>query len=132
MDVSESVLFANEMFYHAFSTQNFEMMADLWAKNVAVACIHPGHPPLLSRERILSSWKSILGAGGVGHIECRDPKVHLYAEVAFVVCYESLPEGYLLATNIFVQQEGHWKMVHHHVGPTAGQPQQSPLAQLNN
>ena len=38
---------------------------------------------------------------------------------AFVVCTEKLEAGDLVATNLFVQEAGGWKLAHHHAGPVA-------------
>lgn len=122
MDHTVAVLFANERFYYAFSQGNFGEMEALWAQEVAVSCLHPGHPPIFGRENILHSWKLILQEGGATGIACQAPEVSIYGDLATVICYESLEGGYLIATNIYLRQQDEWKMVHHQAGPTAGRP----------
>ena len=122
MDQAPAVLFANERFYNAFAQGNFEEMEAIWALEVAVSCLHPGHPPLFGQQAVLESWQLILQEGGTEGIQCASPLVSLYGELATVICYESLQGGHLLATNIFLLQQNEWKMVHHQAGPTSGQP----------
>ena len=50
---------------------------------------------------------------------------------AFVVCYERLGPNFLIATNLFVKEDGAWKMVHHQAGPIpppapTGEPAEDP------
>jgi hypothetical protein len=33
-----------------------------------------------------------------------------------------MPEGVLIATNLFVREGGGWKMAHHQAGPTSERP----------
>jgi hypothetical protein len=36
---------------------------------------------------------------------------------AYVVCGESIEGAELVATNVFVREDGTWKLVHHQAGP---------------
>ncbi len=38
--------------------------------------------------------------------------------MAIVVCYETVGQFTLVATNVFVREEGAWRMVHHQSGET--------------
>ena len=38
-------------------------------------------------------------------------------DVAIVVCEEELRDGSLAATNLFVREEGNWRMMHHQASP---------------
>ena len=122
MDPAAEVLFANERFYQAFGTGDLQGMEDLWAQDVAVSCIHPGHGPLTQRQEIIDSWQQILQGESAAGIECKAPEVMIYGDLAWVICFELLPENYLIATNIFVHQKGDWKIVHHQAGPTMAKP----------
>ena len=35
-------------------------------------------------------------------------------KVAYVVCYEDVEGAFLIATNVFVHEDGTWRMAHHH------------------
>lgn len=119
------VLQANARFYSAFGGSDTEAMEALWARRASVACIHPGGPVLRHREEIVASWRSIFAAGGV-HVRCVQPEVFLNGQTALVTCFEFVGEHVLLASNLFVQEDGEWKMVHHHAAATAARPAAAP------
>jgi len=117
------VLEANTAFYAAFARKDAEAMDALWAREAPVACVHPGWEPLLGREAVLDSWRRILlGGGAPPEIRCERASVHVQGDWAWVVCVEVLPGGVLAATNLFVREEGRWRMVHHHASPMAPPP----------
>lgn len=97
-------------------------MADIWASEAQVSCIHPGWPPLFGREEVLESWDGIFSGNAPPQITCHGAQAHVYGDVATVLCYERIPESYLIATNVFVREGGLWKIVHHQAGPTHGVP----------
>ncbi|MBU0726788.1 MAG: nuclear transport factor 2 family protein [Alphaproteobacteria bacterium] len=117
-----ALLFANEAFYAAFANRDVAAMQSLWAQRAALACIHPGWGLLEGRESVLQSWRSILSGNNAPVITPRGAKAFLYGESGFVTCFEAFPEGYLIATNIFVKEDGEWRLVHHQAGPTQDKP----------
>ena len=119
MSDAEPVLFANEAFYYAFAGGDAAAMDEVWARDVPVACIHPGWNVLAGRDAVMESWRSILGSDRRPAIRSQGASAFLHGDVAFVTCYENVGQGYLAATNVFVREGGAWKMVHHHAGPTA-------------
>ena len=126
MSEQMTVLFANEAYYAAFQSGNYETMETLWARSVPVTCIHPGANNLLGWELVMESWKSILTNDDLVNMEIVNPKANVYGEVAVVVCYEVFQEVTLVATNIFVKEENHWKMVHHQAGGSPMPPLEDP------
>jgi ketosteroid isomerase-like protein len=122
MTQRDAVLFANEAFYVAFGARDMAAMTDLWATRAPVTCIHPGWPPLFGRDEVLESWEGIFSGDASPEITCHGAQPHLYGEMATVLCYERIPESYLIATNVFVREGGLWKIVHHQAGPTQGGP----------
>jgi ketosteroid isomerase-like protein len=110
----DAILEANEAFYRAFRDGDTAAMDALWARRAEVACIHPGAAPLSGREAVIESWNEILG--GPPPIHCVRPRVHQLGDTGFVICGERVPGGVLVATNIFVREDGAWRMVHHHAG----------------
>jgi ketosteroid isomerase-like protein len=113
------VLEANERFYGAFGRRDPDAMALGWAERHPVACIHPGWDVLDGRDRVLASWRSILGSGGAPDVTCAVAEARVLGEVAFVTCHEVLAGGRLAATNLFVREAGQWRMVHHQATPIA-------------
>ncbi|MGA2087643.1 MAG: nuclear transport factor 2 family protein [Stellaceae bacterium] len=111
---SDAVLTANLDFYRAFSLRNFAAMDALWAREAQVLCLHPGWEGVHGRAAVMESWRAILTDDGERFpIQCHDERVFLYGNVAIVLCEEQLPGGTLAATNIFVREEGRWRMIHH-------------------
>ena len=52
---------------------------------------------------------------------------HVLGHVAWVTCREVIEGGQLAATNVFVQENGQWRLVHHQSGPTPGKPSPEEL-----
>ncbi len=118
MGDTSGVLRANETFYRAFAERDFETMDRLWARSVGVTCIHPGWPPLHGRDAVIESWRGILGNPASPRIRARGATAWVQGSVAYVLCQEILAEGNLIATNVFVREDGEWRIVHHHASPS--------------
>jgi hypothetical protein len=116
-----AVLQANATFYRAFSRGDSAAMSELWAEGVPVACLHPMAPALVGRDRVLQSWRELLREPPPFGLRCDRPVVHVFEEVAVVTCYEGNGDrpAHLAATNVFVLEDGRWRMVHHQAGPLA-------------
>ncbi|HWO12181.1 MAG TPA: nuclear transport factor 2 family protein [Polyangiaceae bacterium] len=128
------VLEANQEFYRAFSRGDFAAMSELWAKAASVACLHPGARLLCGRHAVLSSFRELLAAAPAWKMVSRDARVHWLGQCAFVTCLEANGEqpAHLAATNIFVLEDGRWRMVHHHAGPlSVPEPRRPPSALVN-
>ena len=123
MQDDEAVLAANRAFYQAFRARDFAAMDALWARAAPVACIHPGWAALIGRDAVMASWRDILGQPTA--IACQAERVLLFGDSACVLCHELLdggddPDaGLLVASNLFVREDGGWRLVHHHAGGVA-------------
>ena len=116
MTDSDAVLAANLEFYRAFTARDLVAMEALWARQAPVACIHPGWPALTERDAVMESWHNILANPEAPRIACYDERVQLYGDVALVVCEEELDGGTLVASNLFVREDGAWRLIHHQAG----------------
>jgi len=121
-------LAANRAFYHAFSSRDLGAMDMLWARSVPVLCIHPGWPPLVDRAAVLSSWRDILKNPASPKAYSRNDRAFIYGTTAVVICEEVLDGGVLAATNIFVDELGSWRLVHHQASPVAIQIEEAETA----
>jgi ketosteroid isomerase-like protein len=128
MTDSDAVLAANLEFYRAFATRDLAAMEALWARRAPVACIHPGWPPLTERDGIMQSWQRILSDPDAPRIACFDERVLLYGEVALAICEEELDGGTLVASNLFVREDGAWRIAHHQAGQLVVRQQRSRQA----
>lgn len=115
----EEILAANAAFYRAFASRDVEAMDALWSQRSGVACLHPGWRALHGRDEVMASWRGILGSPDAPAIACSEEEVYATGGSGFVVCVESVDDGRLAATNVFVREDDGWKMVHHHAGPIA-------------
>jgi ketosteroid isomerase-like protein len=114
-----AVLDANATFYRAFTDRDYAAMSELWAKRAKVTCFHPAARAIVGRVAVLASWKEILGGSSGFELRCVQPVVHVVGDAAIVTGYEGSDDepAHLAATNVFVLEDGSWRMVHHHAGP---------------
>ena len=117
MSQHAAILFANDAFYMAFQGRDMDAMSDAWSERENITCIHPGWQPLNGRGEVMASWHAILSNADNPAIECRHAVAHTAGDVAYVLCYEAMPQGLLVATNIFVHENGIWRIIHHQSGP---------------
>jgi ketosteroid isomerase-like protein len=113
----ELVIAANHAFYDAFARGDLAALDELWAHRAPVACIHPGWDALHGREEVMASFGAILSGGGAPRVRCTRPIASVLGESAYVVCGEAIDGAELVATNLFVREDGAWKIVHHQAGP---------------
>ena len=117
-----AVLFANQAFYHAFNSRDLEFMDRIWARQAPVVCIHPGWNPLVGREAVMESWRRIFANSTGGRLRPQEERTVVEGDHAFVVTYEAIGDHPLVATNLFLREEGEWRMIHHHAGPCQSIP----------
>jgi ketosteroid isomerase-like protein len=122
MTDSDAVLAAHLEFYRAFTTRDLVLMEALWSRRAPVSCVHPGWPPLAGRDAVMESWHGILANPDSPRIVCYDEQVMLYGEAALVLCEEELDGGTLVASNLFVREDGAWKIAHHQAGQLVARP----------
>lgn len=118
--VETEVLASNEAFYDAFNARDIEAMDRLWAERAPVVCLHPGSAALHGRSQVIRSWHSILASETAPNVSIDGARVVMLGETAMVLCYERVTDpdsgtgAVLAATNVFVREEGIWRLVHHH------------------
>ena len=110
----DELLRANRDFYRAFAAGDFVAMDRVWAEHLPLLCTHPGQTLLRGRDRVMASWRGILRRPA--NVRCRDANVALLGEVAVVTCVEQFASVELAATNVFVLEQGRWRMLHHQAG----------------
>jgi ketosteroid isomerase-like protein len=117
MTESDAVLASNLEFYRAFTTHDLAAMERVWATKATILCTHPGWLPLAGRDAVMESWRQILGSPEAPSVMCHDDVAYLYGTMAVVVCEEELSGGNLTATNLFIKEDGRWRLVHHQASP---------------
>jgi hypothetical protein len=116
MTAQDDVLAANLGFYRAFASGDMAAMKALWSPRVDITCIHPGWQALVERTAVMQSWHSVLAKPPA--VRCLGARAFVESDRAYVICYEAVGEGMLVATNIFSLENSGWFMIHHQAGPT--------------
>lgn len=116
-------LFANDAFYLAFAARDLNAMTALWSRQAQILCVHPGWGPLVGHEQVIGSWARILGNPRQPAIECFGAQaVVVERAVVCVYCYERVGDNTMIATNLFVSENGFPRLISHQSGPCADPP----------
>lgn len=119
--VEAAVAAANRDFYAAFRARDVTTMLSLWVSRGPVSCVHPGWPPMTERRQILKSWAEILSNPGSPRVSCGSETVQVLGPgIATVLAVEVIGGQALAATNVFLLEDGQWRIAHHQAGPMAG------------
>lgn len=128
----DDILRLNQSFYRAFAEHDFEAMDELWADTLPVSCIHPGWQALFGRSDVMMSWRDLMNAGPGTPIVPRAERVSLYRDTALVLCEEVLNgSAVLAAANLFVREDGEWRLAHHQASAVAPRPEAEPKRRLH-
>ncbi len=117
MTADEDALAANERYYAAFATHDLAAMNALWALRSPASCVHPGWMILEGRDDVMASWASILGNETQPRVVPGGAKAVIIGDMAMVHCREFVAGSGLMATNLFVREDGEWRIFHHHASP---------------
>lgn len=121
-DERDAVLAANRAFYRAFNDRDAAAMDQIWAQTGSVICLHPGQPALHDRAEIMARWRAIMKHPEAPRVRCTEEWVVGRPGLALVICREVLPDGQLMASNLYVRASDGWHMASHHSGPVPPVP----------
>lgn len=121
----EAVVEANLRFYQAFSTLDIAEMEKVWENSDRVLCIHPGWNLLVGWEPVMKSWEGIFNNSTLMHFNITDAEAKVEGNCGWVSCVENITSVIdgkasnfsIQATNVFVQSDDGWRIVHHHASP---------------
>lgn len=128
-DAEGAVLRANASLYAAFETGDVDLMAAVWDADEpnAVVCVHPGWPMLRGRTAVLRSWSAVMANTDYIQFFLTDIQVIVSGKAATVTCTENVltsadvgDSASVMATNVFVQRPGGWRLQVHHGSPVLG------------
>ena len=125
----EDVLSSNASFYEALATGDFGLMQKVWSNTDDVTCIHPGWGSIFGRQSVMRSWETILQSPP--QIACTEPRGFVGGDSAYVIAYENLGDGRLIATNLFRLEDDAWKMIHHQAGVARPASTAQPVSQTS-
>ena len=113
MKTKHDVLRANYDFYAAFRSGDYARMDELWASKHDVSVYHPNWEGIEGREAVMASWFEIMVVAQPPMVSVSDECVIMNGRRAFVLCTESFDTTRVVASNLFVLEDGDWKMTHH-------------------
>jgi ketosteroid isomerase-like protein len=125
MQSEETIKSANLEFYRAIESGVIERMEDVWWHTENARCVHPGWNLLVGWTRIRAAWEQIFASEEKMRISPTDVYIYYSGDLAWVTCTEnitvfqetSFDTVQAVATNLFIQREGKWLMLHHHASP---------------
>jgi ketosteroid isomerase-like protein len=121
----EAVRVASARFYDALNQLcrgNPAPMKEAWHQTARVTTVHPLGEWAYGWEQVWASWEEIAQIARNGTIVARDIKIFVYGTIAYSTCVEDVSVTYGEAavkwsanvTNVFLENGGEWKMIHHH------------------
>jgi len=122
----EALVRTNAAFYAALDGRDVPAMERLWAADHPVVCGHPGWPLIEGREQVLASFRAILENPGAPAVSCLECRAMQGGGLGCTVCLEQVGGQQFLATNVFVIEEGRWRLLHHHASPVPTGPIPAP------
>ena len=117
-----AVLFANDAFYVAFLSHDIQAMEALWASGPTISCVHPGWNHLAGRDVVIESWDGILANQEGPEFEVKGSTASVFEDTAVLICYEVFAEWTMVATNVFVREDGEWRIMHHQASASPPPP----------
>jgi ketosteroid isomerase-like protein len=117
---------ANLAFYRAFEALDLAAMERVWAHDESASCLHPGWPLCAGWPAVHASWRTIFANTATMRFEVAEERIDVRGALSWVVCVERIrstgPDGdamigAVIATNVFRDEGGAWKLVHHHGSP---------------
>jgi ketosteroid isomerase-like protein len=125
-DLHTSPQQAEQAFYDAFQKADLDAMMAVWAEDEEVCCVHPAGPRLSTLDDIRDSWRSIFSAGATMRCALLESIQQRGALLAVHSVYERItvvgerqPRGAVIATNVYLNTAGGWRMIVHHASPVA-------------
>ena len=132
-DIERGVGEANRAFYAAFEARDMEAMSAVWERTERVSVTHPGWPTLRGWDAVAASWDAIFGNTPYIQFFLTDERIEVVGDLAWVTVTENilqaaagvepeddspkLADAQVAATNVFVRDDGGWRMTVHHGSP---------------
>lgn len=116
-------------FYEALERADLEAMAELWAEDEEVVCIHPTGPRLTGYALVMEGWRRIFDGGprmkialsGQSLVQGLVYAIHSLHE-NITLAGEAQARTPIIATNVYVRGPLGWRMLVHHASPAPPQP----------
>jgi uncharacterized protein (TIGR02246 family) len=113
-------------FYEALQAGDIERLMAVWSDDDDIVCVHPGGGRSVGPAAIRAAFVSIFAHGSVQvrpeqvqRLNALSTAVHSVVERVQVMTAEGLQQGFVLATNVYLQTAEGWRLVAHHASPGA-------------
>lgn len=125
----DDVLAVHADFYAAFELADFDAMANLWADDDGVVCVHPAAAPIRGRSAVMRSWLALMADAPYIQFFLTDIEATVTGDVATVTCVENVLSATAetpvsvfagaraVATNVFRKTSDGWRLWVHHASP---------------
>jgi ketosteroid isomerase-like protein len=121
----EEIRAASARFYEALNRVcrgDPATMGDTWHQTAHVTTVHPVGEWAHGWEQVWASWEEIAQTARNGSIVARDVRTFVYGIIAYTTCVEDVTVTYgettarwsANVTNVFLNTDGQWKLIHHH------------------
>ena len=125
MSAENEVREASKKFYaglNSMANGKDNALVDIWLHNASVTAMHPISGREVGWDAVNESFNQVGKIASDGKIELKDQLIHVLGDVAYEVGIEDVQfklagqevKGNGRVTNIYQQDGGTWKMVHHH------------------
>ena len=127
---------AEHAFYDALERADVNRLAQVWADDEEVVCVHPGGLRIVGHHAVLQSWHEILSGGGL-HIQPSMLKtlhsmmsaVHSLVETISIRSEGAAEIAHCYATNVYHKGPTGWRLVMHHASAA---PVEAGMLDLND
>lgn len=111
------VLAANERFYDVVRSGDFAEMDGIWSERDEVSVYHPNWPGITGRDDVMKSWYQVMVLSEPPAVFFRAPLIVREGNVAMVFCTEEVNGQEMTASNVFINEDGVWRLTCHHARP---------------
>lgn len=125
MSTEDEVRNASKQFYAGLNRMingDSGPLADIWSHSAAVTTMHPIGGREVGWDAVRASFEKVAQLASDGKVELKDQLIRVAGDVA---CEAGIEHGHLKlagqqvtiehrVTNIYQQEAGAWKIVHHH------------------
>ena len=127
---------AEHAFYDALERADVNRLAQVWADDEEIVCVHPGGLRIIGHHAVLESWHEILSGGGLRiqptrlvTLHSMMSAVHSLVETISVRNEGAAEIAHCYATNVFHKGPTGWRLVMHHASAA---PVEAGMLDLND
>ncbi len=127
---------AEHAFYDALERADVNRLAQVWADDEEIVCVHPGGLRIVGHHAVLQSWHEILSGGGLRiqpsmlkTLHSMMSAVHSLVETISIRSEGAAEIAHCYATNVYHKGPTGWRLVMHHASAA---PVEAGMLDLND